>query len=154
MGRRNGTDLSFGDIMRNPVVNCLLGRLIKKLRRLLQRKRQIKIELCARLSVLLLLHVGHVVQNRQSTLFACLARTIFMQKQRMKNILLRARDVDRTSKIKISRRRLTEYVENFHQKACRTCSTIIFPRSTNQSIDLWLCRCRCRRHFLNSLLFL
>ena len=126
MGRRNGTDLSFGDIMRNRVVNCLLGRLIEKLRRLLQRRRQI--------------------------LFACLARMIFMQRQRMKNLLLWARDVDRTSKIKISRRRLIEYVENFHQKACRTCSTIIFPRSTNQSIDLWLCRRRCRRHFLNSLM--
>ena len=74
MGRRNGTDLSFGDIMRNRVVNCLLGRLIKKLRRLLQRKRQIKIELCSRLSVLLLFRVGHVVQNRQSTFFACLAK--------------------------------------------------------------------------------
>ena len=98
---------------------------------------------------MLLLNVGHVIHNRQSTLFACLPRIIFMQRQRMKNLLLRARDVDRTSKIKISRRRLTEYVENFHQKAC---STIIFPRSTNQSIDLW--RCRCRRHFLNSLLFL
>ena len=27
-----------------------------------------------------------------------------------------------------------------------------FPRSTNQVIDLWRCRCRCCRHFLNSLL--
>ena len=52
----------------------------EKLRRLLQRKLQIKIELCARLSVLLLFHVGHVVQNRQSTLFACLPRMIFMQR--------------------------------------------------------------------------
>ena len=92
---------------------------------------------------MLLLNVGHVVHNRQSTLFACLARMIFMQRQRMKNLLLRARDVDRTSKIKISRRRLTEYVEIFHRKECRTCST-----TTNQSIGLWRCRCRCRRHFL------
>ena len=61
----------------------------------------------------------------------------------MKNLLLRARDVDRTSKIKISRRRLTEYVEIFHRKECRTCSM-----TTNQSIGLWRCRCRCRRHFL------
>ena len=36
-----------------------------------------------------------------------------MQRQRMKNLLLRARDVDSTSKIKISRGRLTEYVEIF-----------------------------------------
>jgi len=38
--------------------------------------------------------------------------------------------------------------QNVQQKACRT---IIFPRSTNQIIDLWRCRGRCRRHFLNSL---
>ena len=125
-----------------------INREFKKLRRLLQRKRQIKIELCAGLSVLLLFHVGHVVQNRQSTLFACLPRMIFMQRQRMKNFLLRARHVDKTSKIKISRRRLTEYVKNFQQKVCRTCSTIICLRSTNQRIDLWRCRYLCRRHFL------
>ena len=35
-----------------------------------------------------------------------------------------------------------------NQKACRTCSTIILPHSTNQIIDLW----RCRRHFFNYLL--
>ena len=49
-------------------------------------------------------------------------------------------------------RRLTEYVQNFQQKACRTCSTIIFLRSTNQTLNLWRCCCRCRRHFLNSLI--
>ena len=41
--------------------------------------------------------------------------------------------------------------QKLHQKACRTCSTIIFPHSTNQIIDLWRCLCRCRSHFLNSL---
>ena len=35
--------------------------------------------------------------------------------------------------------------------ACRTCSTIIFPHSANEIIDLWLCRGRCGRHFLKSL---
>ena len=30
----------------------------------------------------------------------------------------------------------TCYVKNLHQKACRTCSTIIFPHSTNRIIDL------------------
>ena len=30
--------------------------------------------------------------------------------------------------------------ENIAQKACRTCSTIIFLDSTNQTIDLWRCR--------------
>ena len=37
--------------------------------------------------------------------------------------------------------------KKLHQNACRTCSTIIFPHSTNQIIDL-------QRHFLNSLLLL
>ena len=32
-------------------------------------------------------------------------------------------------------------VKTLHQKACRTCSTIIFLHSTNQIIDLWRCRC-------------
>ena len=43
-------------------------REFKKLRRLLQRKRHIKIELCVRLSVLGSYHVGHVVQRRRSAL--------------------------------------------------------------------------------------
>ena len=44
------------------------NREFKKLRRLLQLKRHIKVELCVRLSVLRLFLVGHVVQNRQSAL--------------------------------------------------------------------------------------
>ena len=38
------------------------------------------------------------------------------------------------------------------QSACRSHSTIIFPRSTRQSIiDFLICRCRFRRRFWNSL---
>ena len=91
-------------------------------------------ELCIRMSVLGLFHV---VQNRQSTVFACLARMVFMQRQIMKNLLLQAHVVVRTSKMKISCCRLADFVKNFHQKAY---TTIIFPRPTNQSIDLWGCR--------------
>ena len=40
----------------------------KKLRRLLQRKRHIKIEFCVRLSVLRLLQVDHVARNRRSVI--------------------------------------------------------------------------------------
>ena len=65
----------------------------------------------------------------------------------MKNLLPRALVVVRTSKRKISRHCLVDYVKTLHQKACGTCSTIIFLHSTNQNIDLW--RCRCRRHLLN-----
>ena len=38
-----------------------------------------------------------------------------------------------------------------HQKACRTCSTIIFPLLTNQIISLWRWRCSCRPSFLRLL---
>ena len=36
--------------------------------------------------------------------------------------------------------------KNYPQGACRTCSTSLFPHSTNQIIDFWRCRryCRCR----------
>ena len=40
----------------------------------------------------------------------------------------------------ILRRCLADYVKALQQKACRTCSTIIFQYSTNQIIDLWSCR--------------
>ena len=62
---------------------------------------------------------------------------VIMQRQRMKDLLLRARFVVRTWKIKFSRRRLVDTVKKFHQKACRTGSTIIFPRLTNQIIDFF-----------------
>ena len=72
---------------------------------------------------------------------------------RMKDLLLRAPVVVRTSHMKISRRRLADYVKTLHQKVCRTCSTITFLHSTNEIIDLWHCRWRCHRQILNSLLF-
>ena len=49
---------------------------------------------------------------------------------------------------------LADYVKTLHQKACRTCSTIIFLHSTNQIFDLWRCRWLCRRQILNALLFI
>ena len=48
-----------------------------------------------------------------------------MQRQRMKGLLLLALVVVRTSKMKISRPRLADYIKKLDQKACRTCSTII-----------------------------
>ena len=62
----------------------------------------------------------------------CSARTVFMYRQRMKDLLLRARVVVRTSNMKISRRYLPDYVKTLHPKAC---STNIFLHSTNQIID-------------------
>ena len=42
-----------------------------------------------------------------------------------------------------------EYIMNIYLHACRTCSTIICPVSTNSIIVFW--RFRCRRRHLNSL---
>ena len=89
-------------------------------------------------------------QNRRAFLSLDWYKWFSWKRQRMKDLLSRARVVVRTSNMKISRRRLADYVKNVHHKACRTCSTIIFPRSTNRIIDLWRC---CRRRFVNSLLF-
>ena len=51
----------------------------KKLRRQLQRKRHIKIELCVKLSLYPIFHVAHVVQNRRRALsLACMASMVFM----------------------------------------------------------------------------
>ena len=47
----------------------------------------------------------------------------------MKDLLLRARVVIRTSKIKIPGRRWTDYVKNLHLKACYFSS---FSKSVNQ----------------------
>ena len=54
---------------RRGCLRSLIGsREFKKLRRQLQQKRHIKFELCLRLSLLRLFHVGRVVQNRRSAL--------------------------------------------------------------------------------------
>ena len=108
------------------------SREFNKLRRQLQRKRHIKIELCVKSSLLRLFHVDDVIQNRRTAFSPS-----WHEWQRMKDLLLRARVVVRTSDMKISRRRSVDYVKTLHQKACRTCSTIIFLHSTNQIIDLW-----------------
>ena len=55
--------------------------------------------------------------------------------------------------MKISRRRLADYVKTLHQKVCHTWSTIIFLHPTNEIIDLWHCRWRCPCQIINSLLW-
>ena len=52
--------------LQSPSSLLLLPREFKKLRRQLQRKRDIKIELCVKSSLLQLFYVDHVVQNRRS----------------------------------------------------------------------------------------
>ena len=55
--------------------------------------------------------------------------------QRMKDLLLRARVVVRTSKMKISRRCLANYVKQLRRKACSTCSSVMCPHSANKIIN-------------------
>ena len=88
------------------------------------------------------------MQNRRAFLCLDWYKWFSRKRQRLKDLPSWARIVVKTSKMKVSRLRLADCVKNFHQKACRTCSTIIFPRSTNRIIDLWR-----RRRFVNSLLF-
>ena len=59
----------------------------------------------------------------------------------------------RTSNLKFLRYCLADYGNDMFLNAGCTCSTILFPPSTNHIIDLWLCRCRCCRRFLNVLLW-
>ena len=58
----------------------------------------------------------------------------FMQRQRLKDLLLGARVAVRTSNMKISCRGLPDYVKTLHQKV------ITFLHLTNQIIDMWRCR--------------
>ena len=92
------------------------------------------------------------VQNRRNALLLAQHEWFSCKGKKMKDLLQRARVVVTTSNVKISRRRLADYVKTLHQKACCTCCTIIFLHWTNQISDLWRCRWRCNRHILNSLL--
>ena len=124
-------------------------REFKKRRRLLQRKRHFKIKLCSQFSVLRLLCVDHLVQNRPRTLnlawhecFSCWGKEwkiygcelAFWSEPQMK----------------ISIRHLGDYVKNLHQKVCRTYRKIVFPYSTNHIIDVR--RYRGGRRFFNFLM--
>ena len=122
-------------------------REFKKLRRLMRQKRHIKIELCVRLSVLRLFQVGHCLQNKPRVLSFAWHHG-FHTKAKNERFTAESSRCPQNLKIENIMSSFANYVKKLHQKACRTCSTIIFPRSTNQIIDLW--RCLCRRHFLNS----
>ena len=52
----------------------------------------------------------------------------------MKDLLLCVRVVVKTLNLEISRYHLEDYVKEFYLSASRTCSTIIFPDSTNEII--------------------
>ena len=81
---------------------------------------------------------------------------LFIQKQRMKDLLLRARVVVRTSNVKITRRHLADYVKNLIARKSvphvQHDFFFFFFHSTNKIIDLSRCRYRSRPRFMNSLL--
>ena len=94
-----------------------------------------------------LFQVGHVVQTSRSVL-SLAWHVYFSCKGRKLNVYR----CELALSSQISRRHLADYGKKLHKKACRTCSTIIFPHSTNQIIGLWCCRSSYRRPFLNSLI--
>ena len=102
----------------------LVNTEFNKLRGQLQRLwSHIKIKLCVRLSALRWFYVGHVYKIGEVS-FHLIGRNGFHVRGK-----------------------------NCPQAACRTSSTILFPHSTNQIIDLWRCRRCCRRRFVqNSLI--
>ena len=98
-----------------------------------------------------LFHVCHVILNRRSALFVFFGTNAFHVKAENEKLIaadLRCRQNLKYENFTSSFGRLRQ---KLHQKSCRTCSTIVFPHSTNQIIHLWRCRGRCCRHFLNSL---
>ena len=66
------------------------------------------------------------------------------QIQRIKDVRLYAQIVIKTVNIVISRCCFAENGTHLFKRACRTCSRLIFPHSTNQILYLWRCRYRCR----------
>ena len=84
--------------------------------------------------------------------YRLLGTNAFHVKAKNEGFTAAGRVVVRTSKMKISRRHLADYVKKLHQKRAARAARLFFPHSTNQIIHLWRCRCRRCRHFLNSLI--
>ena len=112
-------------------------REFKKLRRLLQRKRHIKMEMFYDYSMFVTL------QETGEVHFCLFGTNGFYVKAENEKLSLRACVMARTSNMKTSCRALADQLRHrLHKKTCRTCSTITFPHSTNQIMALWCCRGR------------
>ena len=83
------------------------------------------------LSVSRLFHVDHVVQNRWSALSLACSMNAFQVKAKNGRFTAGGSRCRQNLKYENSRRRLADFVKKLQQKACRTCSTIIFSYSTN-----------------------
>ena len=86
--RGTGVRQNFVSVTCLVFASCRRDREFKKLRRQLQRKLHFKIELCVRLSVTLYKWAWRT--------FVGLARMVFMERQKVKDLLLRGRIVGRT----------------------------------------------------------
>ena len=90
--------------------------------------------LCLKLNALQLFHVGHFYKKAEVSVLSLYCRCNWFSCREEKN--------ERSSSIKYENFTSfsADYDKTFHQKACHTGSTIIYPHSTNHDIDLWRCR--------------
>ena len=130
---------------------CRYNREFKKLRRQLQGKRHIKIELCVKLSLLRLFHVDHVVQNRRSALSLAGHRWFSSKDKEWK---IYSCELALSSEPQIWKFHVVVWQTTSKQctkkRAARAARLFFFIQLTIQIIDLWRCRWRCRRQILNS----
>ena len=120
---------------------CQLNiREFKKLQRLVQRKRYIKIELCVRLSILRFSSLLIMLYKIGELHFRLLGTNGFHVKAKSERFTAASSRCCQNLKYE----NFTPSFGRLHQKiapkACRTCSTIISLHSTNQIFDLWRCR--------------
>ena len=118
----------------------------RKLRRLVQRKRHTELELRSRLSVLQIIHVGHVVRYEQ---FLSLDRNECFSYHEAEQRKIFYYDFALSSFQRLR--------QKLHQKGCRTCSSIVFLHSNSHFLAFHLCdetamlvyetMAKCRSHF-------
>ena len=114
--------------------------------RLLRLKRHITIELCVTLSTLRLLLVRHNVRSVLSLAW----HERFSEKEWKIYCWEQALSLEpKTWQFHLVYWQATSH-NCTKKRAAR--AALFFYHSTNQIIDLWRCRCRCRRHFVDSLL--
>ena len=123
---------------------------LKKQRRQRQRKRHLKINILEMVTILLFLPLPRIPFDRaRGKQTGGSAFEVNLENERFAVVFPRCRWNLKFGNFTLS---LADYVKELNQSECRTCSTFIFPHSTNQSIAFWRRRCRCRRPCLSSLM--
>lgn len=122
----------------------------KKLRRLLQRKRHIKIVFCVRLSVMRLFQVGYVVQTRRWIL-SLASHEWFLRRGKERKIFCLWLAPSSEPQIWNFHVIIWHTTSKNCTKRCAACAAwLFFPHSPDQSFELLGCHSHYR--FLNSLL--